>query len=1104
VPKQITEIRNFQVGVMTNPEEGDIPLDASPSSLNIEPMNIDGRLEGVPADTTQISGLKANVMSSINNDGQTDLIYFEKTGLTSRFKSVVNFPTASTIADISGSNESSIDTPSMVPNNKEIHVGTGRDNEPKWIGYIPNGQFDGSAPSGIQVENANLDAPSTLPPLDKTILIGSYLYGYQDGDTRLYKINASTGVKYKNSLDIFSSIRSIAYHNGTHLWVLDKVSDTTGEIKLVDLVTLEVTQTSSFTGIEVRGNTGVTLPSGMNDDIGNNNPATKSFSTWFGTNLGGGSDWLTDIIETDGAIWLARGGVRGYRNDLDGDSDTYETVRWRFLYKLKDGIPTENGNVTVRDVSFRCFDSSGVNSDNNNAGSFYQGNSSADGADTISVRLQVPNKCLVDCGGAVGFCFQVERAPESEQVHTGGTTAGICFREGENDATTDLTDASNSNHPFTMLLMFRDSLFTGTSDFFTNVTLENDSSSIIKKVKFRKLKQDSSGTTLHNKYIRAISYTGQTTSRGAITFSEKTTNQARSYVALADSFETYSDGANVVDDFQIEFGTGYHANYELKNAYPTAYGTGSNAITVGTTLYSSRTSVGIDDKKHQLIKSVATGSGGSTSFSYNKQADVSFSFDTSGEGAKWPSGTKRVYYKTSYTYDGYQEGPLSTAFIFNIDTDTKKVKVTVNLHEVSNLSKRVTHVNLYSASATDDSSLAPDGFYRLVDSYKLTTGWSSVSGDELSNDNPAWGTYRSKMIYDNGTATTSYEARTGINELLNDTLPKYGLSASLNNQLYIADCKHPEIDDATNYLFKSRPYRYSQFNWINDFLVLPAKPTAIAGYNNRLYVFTKNTTYRIEPNNLYIEDTFEGIGCINQDCIVVTEYGMFFCDDTNIYMHDGVKARPIGYPILRGVSSVTNSDYRSVHSYLNLAGRSYRKIAYDGLRRSVLVFGERKVVGASTNYIYSCLAYTIPKQRWDIWEIEEGGTLTTTDRAPKAFFAGKEGQVYYSNGTNLIYYMGHASNKRSWDWNSKEISANLDSINKMFIEVYVSGAPSSSATIYIDGASLTTTTSDNKKINIPSSSRKGKKMRVKLSNQTGHVDSIGVIYRPLKVSNDSV
>lgn len=57
--------------------------------------------------------------------------------------------------------------------------------------------------------------------------------------------------------------------------------------------------------------------------------------------------------------------------------------------------------------------------------------------------------------------------------------------------------------------------------------------------------------------------------------------------------------------------------------------------------------------------------------------------------------------------------------------------------------------------------------------------------------------------------------------------------------------------------------------------MLPQQPTAIKGFNGRIYAFTTSRFYKIEPNNMYIEDTYEGAGCLSNQSVIVTDDGMF-------------------------------------------------------------------------------------------------------------------------------------------------------------------------------------------------------------------------------------
>ena len=288
----------------------------------------------------------------------------------------------------------------------------------------------------------------------------------------------------------------------------------------------------------------------------------------------------------------------------------------------------------------------------------------------------------------------------------------------------------------------------------------------------------------------------------------------------------------------------------------------------------------------------ASGASGSLGIKAEGEVKLTFTVNNSVDGTL--DTTKDHFYATSFTYDGYQESPLSSWELRNHSSDgTAGLNVKIDLF-VSNLGKRVTHVNLYRSSTTSNSAQQPSGFFRLVKSVSLKSGWLTT---DSSTTNPDWGNYYSKTIVDSGVSYSSYEARTGISEALINTLPKYSLSAKVNSFLYITGCSHIDIDDATNYLFKSRPFNYDQFNWAKDFLFLPNKATAMESFNGRLYVFSDNETYIINPDGMYIEDTLNGIGCRNQNGVVSSELGICFIDKNSIYFHDGRSINDIGAKI---------------------------------------------------------------------------------------------------------------------------------------------------------------------------------------------------------------
>ena len=86
MPKRIDEIKNFHAGIISTPDEADIPLDASPRSHNIEPLNVDGRLEGIPADVDIIDNGRMDSAEKINNNGIYHVVYYDSSD--SKFKKI--------------------------------------------------------------------------------------------------------------------------------------------------------------------------------------------------------------------------------------------------------------------------------------------------------------------------------------------------------------------------------------------------------------------------------------------------------------------------------------------------------------------------------------------------------------------------------------------------------------------------------------------------------------------------------------------------------------------------------------------------------------------------------------------------------------------------------------------------------------------------------------------------------------------------------------------------------------------------------------------------------------------------------------------------------
>jgi hypothetical protein len=384
------------------------------------------------------------------------------------------------------------------------------------------------------------------------------------------------------------------------------------------------------------------------------------------------------------------------------------------------------------------------------------------------------------------------------------------------------------------------------------------------------------------------------------------------------------------------------------------------------------------------------------------------------------------FYKTSMVYDGYQETPLSMETTIDVKTDASNSTLVITINDYAQVPKRASAVKVYRAESPSNINTTPDSVYRLVKVIPFSKAWT-VSGVTYSYE-----------FDDTGIKGASFEAESGLAETLEGTLPRYALSAQLNNQHYIGKCWHEGyVNDATSYIFVSKVGKFDVFDWLVDFIKLPTVPTALTSFGGRIYAFDELNTYRIRGGNeLFIEDTFEGVGCLNDDAVVSTDFGMFFADNKNIYQHNGQSAEPIGEAIVRGDSA---------YSWQNRDTSYHTRAMYDATRRSV--YFTFKEDGANKYYAW---AWNIPRKRWDMLSFGNNDTIGTNsseqgDHEPKGFYvlndtslnvgykniggdsAGSNQQA--ANSTHVTKFLGGAT-KRLWSWVSKDLTMGNDTQQK--------------------------------------------------------------------------
>tara|TARA_R110002020_G_scaffold246009_2_gene459728 strand:+ start:45 stop:2210 length:2166 start_codon:yes stop_codon:yes gene_type:complete len=446
------------------------------------------------------------------------------------------------------------------------------------------------------------------------------------------------------------------------------------------------------------------------------------------------------------------------------------------------------------------------------------------------------------------------------------------------------------------------------------------------------------------------------------------------------------------------------------------------------------------------------------------EGDVS----TSENDKNFLSGTA-YYYKMTLMYDGYQESPLNTFYF--VKTPSQDLKTLVVKVTLSKPPDRCSGVQIYRKNNVEE-------FFRLVKDFDFKKGWGK-SGDSYFN-----------VFLDDGNMSATYEAITGMPESLRDTNINYKISTSAGGYLVIANCFHPEIENGQNFIFRSQPGNYSIFNWSRDFCVLPNEPTTIAFYGGRLYAFDNANMYRIDVSQLAIEDIHEGVGCFGEQSLTITDYGMYFCDNNNMYLHNGQMVQPIGNDILKNSKlddlGVTNKAWHNITHAQN------PYVQYDAFNQNVMFQWK------DTDGSYGSWNYNIPRKRWDLVDIP----------SPKASVQGNLGELWLSDG-DYIYKLGEGSGRKKWSHFTPSIDFGYSTIDKRlktFKIVFNNATDLASASytvkLYADDVEIDLSTfakqKDSENVRTYSlrgvNVRKVKKIRVEIIDSSVEMDSFGITY----------
>ena len=572
------------------------------------------------------------------------------------------------------------------------------------------------------------------------------------------------------------------------------------------------------------------------------------------------------------------------------------------------------------------------------------------------------------------------------------------------------------------------------------------------------------------------------------------------YSAMYTKFNAYNDGSNSYSqtepthssskDFPTEEIKYYIGDTDYS---PTLNGT--SYLPTGLSIIVMEES----DTGDELYLEAINGTNATTNLIANATPWFKFGTTSAGNSGGWIGldTTKKVFYKCSFLYDGFQESALvagQTTTFTETDTDDESNVVAINndinlsieLTEESLLegivSRRVTAINLYRADDDSETASEPDGLYRLVKEIPIKDFVLDTSG--------SYNKYVASIV-DDGSRGASYEAVNGVPETLGNLGVNYSVNAIANGYMFVGDCKHPEFPDAENFIFRSEPQKYSIFNWARNFVQLDFIPTAMAGFMGKLFVYGNSSMAIINPESLVIEEKVSGIGCIGHKLVKVTPTGLYWADNTNIYQAS---------PKINKIGTQIKEENNFGWATLTDAERSNAVIGYDAKRLSILLFIKK---GSDKR----CWSYYVPQSRWDLWETSYQILDSTEAKDGSPILLAEEGR---------ILKMGEGEGRKNWEWRSKRLTLGTDTNFKKVRVIKADGTNQANTALtystnfydsYNTGTDVSTKygsadTQLPRAVKLDSAHSKLRWLRIKATgtqNSTSSnckVGSIGVVYKP--------
>jgi hypothetical protein len=242
---------------------------------------------------------------------------------------------------------------------------------------------------------------------------------------------------------------------------------------------------------------------------------------------------------------------------------------------------------------------------------------------------------------------------------------------------------------------------------------------------------------------------------------------------------------------------------------------------------------------------------------------------------------------------------------------------------------------------------------------------------------------------------------------------------------------------------------------------------------------------------MYIEDTFFGAGASHRQSVLVSEYGMYFCNLNGAYRIRDSGIDVISDPIAETTTEGTYAGWKAFAAATDNSAFDRITIKAEVDKRLILFVGST----ADTDNKSNSFGFYIPTGEWRRYGL---GVIALT--ANSGLFPGKDGEVYISNAT-ASYRLFASANFENTQWVSKEFHLGEPSQNKSWNKVkWDATTPSTSsfAVLYgTEGTDPATSVTNDAYINIYKKTFQLKITGTAATTNNPKMDSIDIIARKL-------